>query len=202
MAKPHYVDNKKLFQVLCDYKDALNRGESPAIPEYVGECLLRIATRLSNKPNFASYTYRDDMISDAIENSILYLYNFNPEKSRNPFAYFTQIIHYAFLRRIEKEKKNMYIKYKYALRMAQTGEDHASFRGESYDMKEPTWAGYENVHEFIYAYEQKLNKKRASKVDDLEEIVDDDDTFDSLNEEATDNEYEEVDEFDDTEDDE
>lgn len=169
MAGKHYVDNKQLFKVLSEYKSALKNGETPVIPEYVGECLLRIATKLSSKPNFANYTYKDDMISDALENCILYLHNFDPEKSQNPFAYFTQIIHFAFIRRIEKEKKHMYVKYKYALRMTQAGETHTAAVGESHDIKDPSWTSYDNIHDFIHTYEQRLNKPRASKVDSYED---------------------------------
>lgn len=179
MAGAHYVDNKKLYQVLVEYKRALNNGEFPSIPDYVGECLLQIATKLSNKPNFANYTFRDDMISDAVENGLLYLHNFDPQKSQNPFAYFTQITHYAFIRRIEREKKYVYTKLKYALHKNKTGEDHTSMTGESYDIKDPTWTGYDNVHDFIYNYEQKISKARASRVDDIEEEFN---SFDSLDE--------------------
>ena len=113
----HYVDNKKLYAEMVEYlgsvKEAEESGDDkPRIPEYIGECLLKISTRLSTKPNFINYTYRDEMISDGIENCVNYIGNFNPEKSTNPFAYFTQIIYYAFLRRIQREKKQLYIKHK------------------------------------------------------------------------------------------
>ena len=74
------------------------------LPITLSECFLKIATHLSYKPNFVNYMFREDMICDGIENCVQYIHNFNPEKSSNPFAYFTQIIHYAFLRRIQKEK--------------------------------------------------------------------------------------------------
>lgn len=113
----HYVDNKKLYGEMVTFIDKCNDAEQagddrPKIPEYIGECIFKIATRLATKPNFASYTYKDEMISDGIEVCIRYLHNFNPEKSNNPFAYFTQIIYYAFLQRISKEKKQAYIKAK------------------------------------------------------------------------------------------
>lgn len=113
----HYVDNKKFFTVMLQYKNDLNEAlekgnPKPRIPPYVGECLYKIANRLSLKPNFVNYTFRDEMVSDGLENCIAYINNFNPEKSTNPFAYFTQIIYYAFLRRIEQEKKHLYIKQK------------------------------------------------------------------------------------------
>ena len=113
----HYVDNKRLYAEMVEYLNAVKESEEsgddkPRIPEYIGECLLKISTRLSTKPNFINYTYRDEMISDGIENCVNYIGNFNPEKSTNPFAYFTQIIYYAFLRRIQREKKQLYIKHK------------------------------------------------------------------------------------------
>jgi len=84
----------------------------PPVSDYMGECFYKIATHLSFRPNFINYTYREEMVGDGIENCIRYAKNFNPEKSKNPFAYFTQIIYYAFLRRIAKEKKQTTIKEK------------------------------------------------------------------------------------------
>jgi hypothetical protein len=117
-AKPkHYVDNKKFYTVILQYKqdvkDAAAAGKTkPRVPNYVGECLLAIASRLSTRPNFVNYPFREEMVSDGIENCLQYFDNFNPERTSNPFAYFTQIIYFAFLRRIHKEKRQLYIKYK------------------------------------------------------------------------------------------
>ena len=113
----HYVNNKEFLAALIklteDMEIAEIRGkEKPRIPRYIGECFLKIATHLSFKPNFVNYMFKEDMISDGSENCVQYIHNFNPEKSQNPFAYFTQIIHYAFLRRIQKEKKQLEIKNK------------------------------------------------------------------------------------------
>jgi len=113
----HYVNNKELLEALIVYRAKVARAAEegkpkPRITNYLGECFLKIATHLSYKPNFVNYMFRDDMISDGIENCVQYIHNFDPEKSRNPFAYFTQIIHYAFLRRIQKEKKQLDIKNK------------------------------------------------------------------------------------------
>jgi len=115
--KPHYVDNKKFLQAMTEYRDKCNKAEEkgrkkPPVTNYIGECFLKIANHLSYRPNFINYTYRDDMISDGIENCLQYMSNFNPDKSSNPFAYFTQIIYYAFIRRIQKEKKQMQVKAK------------------------------------------------------------------------------------------
>ena len=113
----HYVDNAKFLQAMKDWKeqckDAEEAGdEVPRISDYIGECFLKIANGLSFRPNFINYTYKQEMISDGIENCLQYIHNFNPEKSKNPFAYFTQIIYYAFIRRIQKEKKQTHVKHK------------------------------------------------------------------------------------------
>jgi DNA-directed RNA polymerase specialized sigma subunit len=115
--KPHYVDNKKFLEAMIEHRDKCEKSEKqgktkPVVTNYIGECFLKIANHLSYRPNFINYTFRDDMISDGIENCLQYMNNFNPEKSKNPFAYFTQIIYYAFIRRIQKEKKQIQIKSK------------------------------------------------------------------------------------------
>jgi hypothetical protein len=113
----HYVNNKDFLDAIIEMKKKAKEAEEQGLPKpivsnYIGECILKIATHLSYKPNFINYSYRDDMILDGVENCIQYIDNFNPDKSSNPFAYFTQIIYYAFLRRIAKEKKQSYIKGK------------------------------------------------------------------------------------------
>ena len=115
--REHYVNNKEFLEALIEYRvkvdEAKSAGkETPPVTRYLGECFLKIAQHLSYRPNFINYTYKHDMISDGIENCLMYLHNFNPEKSKNPFAYFTQIIYYAFLRRIQKEKKQTELKQK------------------------------------------------------------------------------------------
>lgn len=113
----HYIDNQKFFEAMKEWKVGVKAADKagtrhPPVTEYIGECFMKIAEHLSRKPNFINYPYRDEMISDGIENCLLYAYNFDPAKSKNPFSYFTQIIYYAFLRRIQKEKKQAYIKLK------------------------------------------------------------------------------------------
>ena len=113
----HYVNNKEFTAAVAEYNEKVKLAESkgktpPQMSNYIGECIYKIATRLSTRPNFINYTYRDEMICDGIENCLQYMNNFNPDKSKNPFAYFTQIIYYAFIRRIQKEKKQIQIKSK------------------------------------------------------------------------------------------
>ncbi len=115
--KQHYVDNKKFLEEITKYRQEvdsakLNDKEKPRITHYLAECFLKIATHLSYRPNFINYMYKEDMISDGVENCVQYIDNFDPAKSKNPFAYFTQIIYYAFLRRIAKEKRQMDIRDK------------------------------------------------------------------------------------------
>ena len=113
----HYVNNADFLAAIVEMKAKKQEAEelglpNPIVSNYIGECILKIATHLSYKPNFINYSYREEMISDGIENCLQYINNFDPAKSNNPFAYFTQIIYYAFLRRIAKEKKQSYIKGK------------------------------------------------------------------------------------------
>ncbi len=138
--KEHYVNNKEFLQAMIGYKNAVEKAakakqEKPPVTDYIGSCFLKIANHLSYRPNFINYTFKDDMISDGIENCLQYLDNFNPDKSNNPFAYFTQIIYYAFIRRIQKEKKQTTIKNKliidanYDDMTLQAGEDR-EFRNQ------------------------------------------------------------------------
>ncbi len=113
----HYVDNKVFLQAMKDWKEKCEEAEQmgeekPRVSNYIGECFLKIANGLSHKPNFMNYTFKDDMVSDGIENCLQYIHNFNPDKSNNPFAYFTQIIYYAFIRRIQREKKQTHVKHR------------------------------------------------------------------------------------------
>ena len=134
----HYVDNKKFLEAMKEYRKNCNKAKrekrnKPPVTDYIGSCFLKIANHLSYRPNFINYTFRDDMISDGIENCLQYLDNFNPKTSNNPFAYFTQIIYYAFVRRIQKEKKQITIKQ----RMIQEAnyDDMALQPGEDRDFK-------------------------------------------------------------------
>ena len=117
MSKKHYVNNGDFLKALIDYKEASKKAKKenkplPPIPNYIGECFMKIAEGLSHKPNFINYTFKDDMISDGIENCLTAVEKFDPERSTNPFAYYTQIIFFAFVRRIQKEKKQQATKYK------------------------------------------------------------------------------------------
>ncbi len=130
----YYVNNKEFLYAISEYRSKVIEAKElgaprPRVTNYIGECFLKIATHLSYKPNFVNYMFREDMICDGIENCLQYIDNFDPEKSTNPFAYFTQIIYYAFLRRIQKEKKQLEIKGKI---LERSGYDEV-FHSDSYD---------------------------------------------------------------------
>lgn len=177
----HYVNNADFLASLVDYHDRCQKAKEknlpePPIPNYIGECFLKIAEHLSRKPNFISYSFRDEMISDGIENCIMYFRNFDPTKSSNPFAYFTQIIYYAFLRRISKEKKQLYVKYK-ATQQFGILDEGEMFEDENGNMKQ--FELYDNISEFIFNFEEAKKAKKKPKKG-LEKFVEDDDA-DSTN---------------------
>jgi len=158
--KRNYVNNPDLLAALIEYKkkcqEAEDQGdELPKVPNYIGECIYQIATRLATKPNFSGYSYKEDMIMDGIENCLLYIGNFDANKSSNPFAYFTQVIWYAFLRRIAKEKKQMYIRFKSSHNMLASG---GTYESEEVQLHLNTNADYMNS--FIEDFETKLNKTK------------------------------------------
>jgi hypothetical protein len=161
----HYVNNKEFLSALIDYQAAVERsyieefGEvltkdkkgqkwstKPVIPKYIGACFLKIATHLSYKTNFINYIFIDDMVSDGIENCVQYIHNFNPDKSKNPFAYFTQIIHYAFLRRIQKEKRQLDIKSKI---LEKTGFDEV-FWNDNNTIDSSNYSDYNSIKESVH----------------------------------------------------
>ena len=173
--KQHYVDNEKFLVVMTDYREKYLQAkdeeeELPIIPDYAGECFLKIAERLSHRPNFINYAFREEMVSDGIENCVMYAGNFNPEKSTNPFAYFTQIIYFAFLRRIEKEKKQLYIKYK-TMEEYSSLEDHVDMGEMGQSETQAVSSGASpltvdkraSIQEFIFAFEEKKRKKKKVK---------------------------------------
>jgi DNA-directed RNA polymerase specialized sigma subunit len=181
MGRRNYVNNKEFLQALIDYKkkreDAeRNNEEPPIIPNYIGECIYQIANRLATKPNFAGYSYRDEMVSDGLENAIQAINNFDPNMSSNPFAYFTQIIWYAYLRRIEKEKKQLYIKHKVT--------EHAVISNTIIDKSgadsgEASYVDLDSdyMNSFVTSFEKRLGNKRkkAEKGVGIEKFIEGDD---------------------------
>jgi len=171
--KIHYVDNAKFLEAMIEYKREYNKSKEsdtdlPMISEYLGSVFLKIAQRLSFRPNFINYAFKNDMISDGIENCLHYIHNFNPEKSNNPFAYFTQIIYYAFIRRIQKEKKQLYIKYK-SMQNYSTAPEYMD--QEKANNNFISLSDYENsdfkimVDEFVDTFEKSKKKKAVKKTE-------------------------------------
>jgi DNA-directed RNA polymerase specialized sigma24 family protein len=169
--KAHYVDNAKFLEAMIEYKREYNKAKEddtglPQISEYLGSVFLKIAQRLSFRPNFINYAFKNDMISDGIENCLHYIHNFNPEKSNNPFAYFTQIIYYAFIRRIQKEKKQLYIKYK-SMQNYEIAPEYMD--QEKSNNNYISLSDYENsdfkvmVDDFVDTFEKSRKKKAVKK---------------------------------------
>lgn len=174
----HYVNNKDFLEAIIEMKRKVVEAEEQGLPKpivsnYIGECILKIATHLSYKPNFINYSYRDDMILDGIENCIQYIDNFNPDKSSNPFAYFTQIIYYAFLRRIAKEKKQSYIKGKLIQDMpfdmfeVQEGDDK-EYQNAYLDFMQQN-------HTFDESFMDRKKDKKKKKLTNLDDFIGDND---------------------------
>jgi hypothetical protein len=163
--KANYIDNAEFFKEITEYQKLCNDDKNVPIPESLAVYFMKIADNLSNKGNFLNYTFRDEMISDGIENCLQYLHNFNPAKSKNPFSYFTQIIFFAFVRRIKKEKKQMYIKYKAFMNSELSDYEEVLKMVQDHD------ALKEHKLEFIANYEKVLEEKKK-KIRDSKIVAD------------------------------
>lgn len=177
MKTSHYVDNKKLLAELTQYrKDVqeakLNQKKKPRLSNYVGECILLIANKLSNRPNFINYPFKEEMISDGIENCLMYIDNFDPEKSSNPFAYITQIVYFAFIRRITREKKHLYTKHKLIERSMIHNE--LATQSEYNEQVDQTFFENEHMNDFVRAFEETVIKKKKKKAEGIEKFIEED----------------------------
>lgn len=172
----HYVNNAEMLAAIKEYKAQIETAraegkEDPRIPEYIGECILKIATRLSHKANFINYSYRDDMILDGIENCMQCINSFDPNKSSNPFSYFTQVIYFAFLRRITKEKKQSYIRGKMIQEMAFESFEIQDHDDDS-DFKNAYMAFVQSHQNFDDSFIKKKEKKKEKEKQSLENFFD------------------------------
>ncbi len=177
MKTSHYVDNKKLLAELTQYRKDVqeakhNQKKKPRLSNYVGECILLIANKLSNRPNFINYPFKEEMISDGIENCLMYIDNFDPEKSSNPFAYITQIIYFAFIRRITKEKKHLYTKHK-LIERSMIHNDLAT-QSEYNEQTEQVFFENEHMNDFVRAFEETVIKKKKKKATGIEQFIEED----------------------------
>ena len=191
-ASIHYVNNAEFSQAVVDYVTTVREAKKkqtklPIVPDYIASCFLRIAEGLSHKSNFIRYTYREEMVMDAVENCLKAIENYNLEAATrtgkpNAFAYFTQITWYAFLRRIAKEKKQQDIKFKYLTRSGienfidnELGDDMSQqVVGAFVDTLRDRIEKVRNVDSEIkeFAKEEKVRRKRTAKADsDLSEFL-------------------------------
>ena len=181
--KPHYVSNKDFSNAVVEYcttvKEAKEQGKPhPVVTNYIATCFLKIAEGLSHKGNFVRYTYREEMVMDAVENCLKAIENYDIEAATrsgkpNAFAYFTQISWYAFLRRIQKEKKQQEIKMKYIAEahisafMDGDGEGFSQQASPFIDTLRQRIDVVKNADDDFkqYAKEEKKRKRRAVNVD-------------------------------------
>jgi len=188
--KPHYVNNADFSQAVVDYVKLARAAKEtdkpkPVVTDYIARCFLKISEGLSHKANFVRYTYREEMVMDAVENCLKAIENYNIDKATrtgkpNAFAYFTQIAWYAFLRRIEKEKKQQDIKLKYlsesGLELVVAEEidnDQASRQTQAFvdELRERIDLVKDHDKD-IKDYSKKVKKKRARNADsDLSEFM-------------------------------
>lgn len=180
----HYVNNKEFYFEMKQYIEKKRNNPETRVPNSIGSKIIKICTRLAFRPNFINYTYKEEMIGDAIENCIAYIDNFNPDKSNNPFSYFTQIAYFAYLRRIEKEKKGTKIKAKFVQNLPDMHElfDHVLMDSQGHDDMQDV---YNQMTETIQKYyqhdlsepkkEEKEKKPRKKKEIDspLDDFLDD-----------------------------
>jgi DNA-directed RNA polymerase specialized sigma24 family protein len=170
----HYVNNKEFFEAILEHKKRCKECEAegkpkPRIPDYIGECLLKIANKLSNRYNFVDYSYKDEMVSDALENCIAYFDNFDETKTKNPFAYFTQIIYWAFVRRIKRERTQVYLKHKLAQKKIMFNElaEHAEDQDE-FSILADIETDY--INDFVESYESSEREKKLKQKEKRDKI--------------------------------
>jgi hypothetical protein len=178
----HYIDNQEFLAALLEHRErvqlAKEAGEDlPRISNYLGDCFIKIARHLSYKSNFINYSYKDEMISDAIENCLAVVNNFDPAKSKNPFAYFTQITFFAFIRRIQKEKKQLQTKYRYIDQLdinelITQEQDSGEFQNQFLDYLKTQLDGYdyERVVSPATKKGRKKKEKEAAAIDPTPEV--------------------------------
>ncbi len=170
----HYVDNEKMYAALVDYTAAVKVADEagvkhPRVSNYIGECFMKICSRLASVYQFCNYTYKDEMTDRAIEACLRKVLSFNPEKSANPFSYFTQTAYYSFLNTLEVEKQQTYIRYKAMTdRMATDGYDLAQEDVHEIQQVETENEDFslEHIQTFVDAYEKKKFKKKVVLVAD------------------------------------
>lgn len=177
--KNHYINNADFLQALKDHKQKSKEHQEqglplPRIPEYIGECIMKIANNLAKRPNFYAYTYIQECISDGIENCLVYINNFDSEKYSNPFAYFTQICWYAFVRRIHKEKKQQYIKCRATENFGVLGDEELQELDDDIIQQIQV---YDNMYELMEAFESKIKEKKekVKKKKGIELFLEDED---------------------------
>jgi hypothetical protein len=180
----HYVNNKALLECIVEYRKKLQHAKEiranrmPPMPRYAGECLQLICERMSTRPNFGGYSYREDMVMEAVLNCVQAFDNFNPEKSNNPFGYFSRIAWRAMLRTIWEERKQSYVKHKNYQRLYVTDdhyEGHEDYTDSHSGVGSPgassSALGHNISDEVVGKFEESLAKKKRAAKGEKEPVV-------------------------------
>ena len=173
----HYVNNKALLECIEKYQKQKNEAIQnntalPKIPEYFGEAIIQIATRFSRRPNFIGYSFRDEMISDAIEHALVAVDKFDANKSSNPFSYITTMVYYSFIRRIAKEKRQSYIRSKLIQDMPIDSFDIQDHDDDN-DFMNNYMAFIQSHQNFDDTQEKKVPKQKVVQRGPLEDFLED-----------------------------
>ncbi len=161
--KNHYINNKTFFEAIKQYKLDLKQNPNIQIPNYLGECIILICNKLSVSPNFFNYSYKEDMIGDGIISCFAALNNFDPDKSNNPFGYFTQIAYNAFVFRIEKESYQNYMKHKNLEHTFVLTDEIFLEHNQVQKNDSAKEDGIRRHYEVIQKYEEKIERKKRKQ---------------------------------------
>lgn len=160
----NYVNNADFYDAIVAYQDKCTLmeqegKEKPIVPSYIYECFYHIANNYSRKAKFINYPYREDMVMDAVSDCLKYMHNFNRDKGKNPFAYFTRYAHNAFIQRISEEKMELYVKYKLSIDMINSEGTYTG--GE--DVSVYLTSSVEYINKYIEDFEGSIERKRLKK---------------------------------------
>lgn len=169
----YYIDKEEFYNAMVEYKKSvdeskLNGTPKPQIPNYLCESVIKLVTNMAQRSNFATYTYKDEMILDAIENIILKFDNFDPTNNKqNPFGYFSMISWRAFIRRLQKESVQHYIKCKTSANFGNLDEDEYGDLDEDVINEIQL---YDNLYEFMDQFEQKVKTKKKKAIEKIKGV--------------------------------
>lgn len=161
-----YIDNIEFYTACVERKKAVSKAkkegvQKPQLTKYLGECLLKIASKMSESSHFRNYPFREDMIMDGVENCVQYFDNFDPAKSKNPFAYYSQICYFSFLRKIGKERDYLYNSYQLGKNAKFVAVDPFVGKDDTFEPEYETKPDTTMMQDFVEKYETGKRKAKA-----------------------------------------